>query len=205
MINLVTGCKLKWKKPKDDGGVPVEHYAVEKMDTETGRWVPCGRAFEPQFEVANLEPGKEYKFRVSAVNAEGESVPLEAEQAIVAKNPFDPPSTPGRPNVTGVDRHHVDLKWDAPSKDGGAPITGYIVEKKSADGTKWVKAIQTNGPVTEVRVPDLENGETYQFRVKAINAGGQSEPSEPTKPVTCKPSKLPPRIDRRNLRPVDIH
>ncbi|XP_053200690.1 twitchin-like isoform X3 [Panonychus citri] len=198
------GCKLKWKKPKDDGGVPIEHYAIEKMDTATGRWVPCGRAFEPQFEVANLEPGKEYKFRVAAVNAEGESVPLEAEQAIIAKNPFDPPSTPGRPEVTGVDRHHVDLKWDAPTKDGGAPITGYIVEKKSADGTKWVKAIQTDGPATEVRVPDLENGETYQFRVKAINAGGQSEPSEPTKPVTCKPSKLPPRIDRRNLRPVDI-
>lgn len=39
-------------------------------------------------EVAGLTPGKEYKFRVSAVNAEGESEPLVADQAIVAKNPF---------------------------------------------------------------------------------------------------------------------
>lgn len=35
-----------------------------------------------------MTPGKEYLFRVSAVNAEGESKPLETEQAILAKNPF---------------------------------------------------------------------------------------------------------------------
>lgn len=40
------------------------------------------------FNVTNLTPGKEYKFRVTAVNAEGESSPLQSEQSIVAKNPF---------------------------------------------------------------------------------------------------------------------
>lgn len=38
--------------------------------------------------VTNLTPGKEYKFRVTAVNAEGESEPLQTEELIVAKNPF---------------------------------------------------------------------------------------------------------------------
>lgn len=41
------GCKLKWKRPKDDGGTPIEYYQVEKMDPETGCWVPCGRSGEP--------------------------------------------------------------------------------------------------------------------------------------------------------------
>lgn len=41
------GCKLKWKRPKDDGGTPIEYYQVDKMDPETGCWVPCGRASEP--------------------------------------------------------------------------------------------------------------------------------------------------------------
>lgn len=41
------GCKLKWKKPKDDGGVPLEGYLVEKMDEETGKWVPVGKTKEP--------------------------------------------------------------------------------------------------------------------------------------------------------------
>ena len=35
-----------------------------------------------------MTPGKEYKFRVSAVNAEGEGEPLVADQTILAKNPF---------------------------------------------------------------------------------------------------------------------
>ena len=39
-------------------------------------------------EVTGLTPGKEYKFRVAAVNSEGESEPLVADQTIVAKNPF---------------------------------------------------------------------------------------------------------------------
>lgn len=38
--------------------------------------------------VTGLTPGKEYKFRVSAVNAEGESDPLQTEESIIAKNPF---------------------------------------------------------------------------------------------------------------------
>lgn len=82
------GCTLKWNPPIDDGGVPVENYVVEKMDTDTGRWMPVGRTKEPTMVIENLVPGKEYKFRVAAVNAEGESEPLETEHGIIAKNPF---------------------------------------------------------------------------------------------------------------------
>ena len=39
-------------------------------------------------EITGLTPGKEYKFRVMAVNTEGESEPLETMTSIVAKNPF---------------------------------------------------------------------------------------------------------------------
>ncbi|KAK5639402.1 hypothetical protein RI129_011894 [Pyrocoelia pectoralis] len=84
------GCSLRWNPPEDDGGVPIEGYLVEKMDTDTGRWVPAGRSKEPKIDLDNLEPGKEYKFRVSAVNPEGISEPLEADHSIVAKNPFGP-------------------------------------------------------------------------------------------------------------------
>ncbi len=82
------GCKLKWEKPEDDGGLPLEGYLVEKMDTDSGLWVPVGKAKGTSMEVGGLVPGKEYKFRVSAVNKEGESEPLETLKPIVAKNPF---------------------------------------------------------------------------------------------------------------------
>lgn len=34
--------KLKWKKPEDDGGMPIDGYIIEKMDLDTGAWVPAG-------------------------------------------------------------------------------------------------------------------------------------------------------------------
>lgn len=40
---------------------------------------------------------------------------------------------PGRPTgveVVDWDKDHADLKWTKPEKDGGAPITGYIIEFK---------------------------------------------------------------------------
>lgn len=82
------GCKLAWDPPEDDGGEPIQQYVVEKMDTETGRWVPVLTTKEPGAEITGLIPGKDYKFRVKAVNPEGESEPLETEKAIAAKNPF---------------------------------------------------------------------------------------------------------------------
>ena len=154
--------------------------------------------------VNNLEPGKEYKFRVKAVNAEGESQPLETLQPTLAKNPYDAPGAPGAPEMTNYDKDHVDLKWEKPIKDGGAPITGYVIEKKEKDSTKWVKAAVIDGDVNSGRVPDLIDGETYQFRVKAVNAAGPGEASEPSKPILVKPRKLPPKIDRRNLISVSI-
>ena len=58
------------------------------MDTDSGRWVPVGVSKTPEMEVEGLFPGKEYKFRVKAVNPEGESEPLETEFGTVAKNPY---------------------------------------------------------------------------------------------------------------------
>ena len=54
-------CDLEWKTPEDDGGMPIDHYEIEKMDLATGRWVPCGRSETTKATVNNLVPGHEYK------------------------------------------------------------------------------------------------------------------------------------------------
>lgn len=82
------GCTLKWKKPKDDGGEPIEGYLVEKFDPDTGVWLPVGKTTGPEMKVEGLTPGHEYKFRVKALNKEGESEPLETFSSIIAKDPF---------------------------------------------------------------------------------------------------------------------
>ena len=83
------GCKLEWNKPEDDGGTDISHYAVEKMDmANPGKWIPCGEAAGTDFQVEGLTPDHQYKFRVKAVNRQGESEPLVAEKPILAKDPW---------------------------------------------------------------------------------------------------------------------
>jgi len=75
---------IKWRKPKDTGGEDIEGYVIEKMNLETGRWVPAGECGpkEEIFTVKNLMKGKKYKFRVRAKNKEGESDALETKNTL---------------------------------------------------------------------------------------------------------------------------
>lgn len=60
------GCKLKWKKPKDDGGIPLQGYEVEKMDPDTGTWLPVGKTKEPgnpfKAHLQQSGPKEQYEF-----------------------------------------------------------------------------------------------------------------------------------------------
>lgn len=33
-------------------------YIVEKLNPDTGKWIPVGKAFKPELDVTGLEPGK---------------------------------------------------------------------------------------------------------------------------------------------------
>ena len=56
----------------------------------------------------------------------------------------DPPDAPGTPDIVDWDKDFVDLKWMAPVKDGGSPITGYLIEKKEVGTVKWTKAVEAS-------------------------------------------------------------
>lgn len=97
---------------------------------------------------------------------------------------------PGKPEVTGLSRSTVSIKWSVPLNDGGSPLTGYIVERKPYTLTgegRWLKCNYTNVTDTNFTVTALGEGEEYEFRVIAKNANGVlSTPSLSTGPVTCK-------------------
>lgn len=120
------------------------------------------------------------------MNAEGKSDPLETEQPVQAKNPFERPDKPGAPEPTDWDSDHVDLKWEPPASDGGAPIDEYQIEKCSKYG-RWEPAVTVPGDTLQATVPNLTKGEEYQFRVVAVNKGGPSDPSDPSRSIIAKP------------------
>ncbi|KAL3118925.1 hypothetical protein niasHT_008822 [Heterodera trifolii] len=98
-VNDVTeyGCVLRWTAPEDDGGLPIDHYEVEKL--EGGKWVPCAKVSDCVAQVKELKKGQQYQFRVKAVNKEGKSEELCTEHEIVTKNQY---ADPGK-NPNGTD------------------------------------------------------------------------------------------------------
>ena len=82
---------LQWKPPKDNGGLPIDHYVLEKKPKGSNKWTKCPGHIGPNDTTAtakNLDEGEEYDFRVMAVNPEGESEPLVTTAPIKAKYPF---------------------------------------------------------------------------------------------------------------------
>lgn len=75
------------------------------------------------------------------------------------------------------------MAWAAPSRDGGSKITGYLVEKKEAGSDHWVKALTYTVPDTNVVLNDLNDNTDYEFRIRAVNKAGESEPSIASLPV----------------------
>ena len=100
------------------------------MDCESGEWSPCGKTNgELECPVEGLQTGEKYKFRVRAKNSEGESEPLVGPyDSVLIKDPFDPPGPPGLPEITDWTESTVNLKWEKPLRENGAPVTHYTME-----------------------------------------------------------------------------
>lgn len=68
----------------------------------------------------------------------------------------------------------------APPYDGGCPITGYILEKIEKDGDRFERCVPNLVPGFSYTVTGLTEGKEYQFRVRAENIAGPSDPSRST-------------------------
>ena len=98
----------------------------------------------------------------------------------------DVPDSPKHLQPTDVTKSSVTLTWEAPQKDGGSPITGYILERCQLPGSRWAKINKKPISDTMHTVTDLVENVDYQFRVSAENAVGIGKPSEATSPVKVK-------------------
>ena len=63
---------------------------------------------------------------------------------------------------------------------------GYVVEKRPKGSDNWVKALDYPCTDPNYTVTGLPEGSEWEFRVMAVNAAGNSEPSLATAPIKIK-------------------
>jgi hypothetical protein len=51
----------------------------------------------------------------------------------------DKPGAPGVPKCKTTTEDSITLTWSPPKRDGGNPITGYVMEKREKGDDKWIK------------------------------------------------------------------
>src|SRR2546421_9246259 len=85
--------------------------------------------------------GVTYYYQVSAVNRPGEG-PRSNEASATPSAPPPPPTPPSAPTnlVATAGNAQVGLTWQAPSSNGGSPITNYRIYRGTASGGETLKA-----------------------------------------------------------------
>ena len=93
------------------------------------------------------------------------------------------PGAPTGVSVTSSIPNQVSISWNAPSDDGGADISGYKIERSSTprnsstQSTWTILTADTKSTSTSYTDGGLTNGDTYHYRVSAINSAGTSTAS----------------------------
>uniref|UniRef100_A0AAX7SJW8 Titin n=1 Tax=Astatotilapia calliptera TaxID=8154 RepID=A0AAX7SJW8_ASTCA len=171
---------ISWNPPEYDGGCTIKSYIVEKRDTSTTAWmVVSSNLARTKIKAGRLKTGSEYQFRITAENRYGKG-PALLSPCILAQYPYKLPGPPGTPSIDPYMLPGSPKNLEAPSEDGGSPVTGYIIEKHDKEGVRWTRCNRQTVTDLSFKVKGLLESHNYEFRVAAENSVGVGEPSSPT-------------------------
>ena len=143
----VIGYRVRWKGP-----------GQEYSDTD--RWAI---AVGTRYGIGDLTNGRTYVVQVAAAVRDYGFGEWSTVSGV-------PRTVPGAPQAVGVARGdgRLTVTWQAPADDGGAPVTGYRLERE-ADGRPT--AVE-DAAGTSHGLENLTNGVEYRVRVAAANEAG---------------------------------
>jgi titin len=109
---------IKWAQPIDFGDSELEPYKIQLFDSKTNNWLTIDRTYNTEALVTGLKPSASYRFRVIAVNKDGDSDPLEGKYDNSYSKPVMiacPPPVLGSIGVNETTATSVKLNWDQPN------------------------------------------------------------------------------------------
>ena len=168
---------VHWTAPATDGGAAITGYVVEHRNPGASRprdrrWVSATAAADAVSHViSGLTDGTSYDVRVAATNMAGRGGWSARAQAA----PSATAVAPGAPRgvaATPADESLV-LTWTAPGSDGGADVSGYVIEHKQTSEQAWSDPATTVAATARTHtITNLTNGTSYEVRVAAKNSAG---------------------------------
>ncbi|XP_056617305.1 myomesin-2 [Triplophysa dalaica] len=183
---------LSWLAPVYHGKAPMWYY-IEKLQVGSGSWQRVNTKVpirSPRYAVFDLSEGKDYQFRVLSANMYGISDPSEPSKPVKTLELKGVPSAPGQVVATRETDTSVLIQW-APPKDPNNLI-GYYIDSCVKGSKDWTSANHKPNKKTKFVVHGLTTGETYVFRVQAINELGLSDESQESAPLSVRAAlKLP--------------
>jgi hypothetical protein len=177
---------ISFSQSSDDGGANITHYTVSTLPGDAQAIVLAKD--EKIARITNLIPGTFYRFAVSATNSQGSSVLSEHTAPMLA------PNLPDSPTITSMKLTgdtSAEISFEAPSFDGGSPITNYSAILNLEDGRNIpAKAVQIFD--SKLEVSGLSYSTTLTISLLAHNIAGASTASKPSLSITTPPPPPPP-------------
>lgn len=186
---------MMWDAPSNDGGSRIHHYIVDKREASRLAWQEVSsKSSRQMIRITGLDIGVPYLFRVTAVNQYGQGEPKEMTEPVIAT---EGPAPPKRLDVVDTTSSTASLVWLKPDHDGGSRVRGYIVEFRAKGSDCWIVYGETKLP--KMLVEGLIENTEYDFRVKAKNDAGISEPQGTFTSVVIKEPLIEPTADLSSI------
>ena len=193
---------LNWVTPADDGGTPIIGYHIRRvaLPSRQAATTLVANAGVVTSYTDPVSAGKSYRYEVFTISTLKSAMrpfsPLQSQSSgSVDATSVSPAIAPDAP--TGLmgavqGQSQIDLTWTASLRNGGAPITGYRIERSSQTSfAALVVAGSTTPGVTEFMDTGLDPGSTYHYRIKVVNNAGNSAPSNTFSGTTRASNTVP--------------
>ncbi len=179
--------KVAWLAPVNNGSA-ITSYTITPYIGSVAQAPQTFNTSATSDIVTGLTNGTTYTFKIYATNGVGAGLSQATSLSIKVGTPTTPNFPSAKPgNGTAV------VSWGTPTANASA-ITGYVVTP--VKGTTVLAPQTFNSTATTQTITGLTNGQTYTFRVSAINAIGTGPysvtsalkvgtPSAPAKPTVA--------------------